>query len=58
MAPLRSPCIILWWAQVTETPEARRTAVFKSGTSNGLSGVIPVGGQHSPISGVGDRLAL
>jgi hypothetical protein len=28
----------LWWAQVTVTPEARSTAVFSSGTLNGLSG--------------------
>lgn len=58
IASLRSPCIILWWAHVTDTPDAKRTAVLRSGTSNGSSGVIPVGGQHSPISGVGERLAL
>lgn len=39
------------------TPEDRRTAVFRSGTLNGSSGVMPVGGQHPPISGVGARLA-
>lgn len=55
---MRSACIILWWAQVTETPEASRTAVLRRGISNGLNGVIPVGGQHSPTSGVGARLAL
>ncbi len=38
------------------TPEANRTAVFSRGTSNGFSGVIPVGGQHPPRSGVGARL--
>lgn len=38
------------------TPDARRTAVFRSGTSNGSSVVIPVGGQHPPSSGVGARL--
>lgn len=48
---------MLWWAHVTVTPEARRTAVFKRGTSNGSSVVMPVGGQHPPSSGVGARLA-
>lgn len=38
------------------TPDARRTAVFSRGTSNGLSGVIPMGGQCPPSSGVGARL--
>lgn len=58
MASLRLPCMMLWWAHVTVTPEASRTAVFSNGTSNGSSGVIPVGGQHSPNSGVGARLEL
>lgn len=39
-----------------ETPEARRTEVLSSGTSRGSRGVIPVGGQHPPSSGVGARL--
>lgn len=56
MACTRSPSIRLWWAQVTVTPEARRTAVFSRGTSNGSSVVIPVGGQQPPISGVGAKL--
>lgn len=38
------------------TPEANRTAVFNSGTSKGSRGIIPVGGQHPPSSGVGARL--
>jgi|ERR1044072_5790589 hypothetical protein len=46
----------LWWAQVTVTPEASRTAVFRSGTLNGFNGVIPAGGQQHPNSGVGDSL--
>lgn len=46
----------LWWAHVTVTPEARSTAVFRRGTLNGLRGLIPVGGQQHPSSGVGDRL--
>lgn len=39
-----------------DTPEAKRTEVFRSGTSIGFRGVIPVGGQHPPSSGVGARL--
>lgn len=56
MACFRSPSMRLWWAQVTVTPEAKSTAVFRRGTSNGSSVVIPVGGQHPPSSGVGARL--
>lgn len=55
-ASVRLPSINLWWAQVTVTPDARRTAVFRRGTLNGLSGLMPEGGQEHPISGVGDRL--
>lgn len=33
-----------------ETPDARSTDVLSNGTSNGLSGVIPVGGQQPPRS--------
>lgn len=39
-----------------ETPDASKTDVLSRGTSNGLSGVMPVGGQHPPSSGVGARL--
>ena len=46
----------LWWAHVTVTPEASSTAVLRRGTLNGLSGVMPVGGQAQPSSGVGDKL--
>lgn len=53
---MRLPSISLWWAHVTVTPEANRTAVFRSGTLNGLIGVIPTGGQQQPSSGVGARL--
>lgn len=38
------------------TPDASRTAVFKSGTSMGLRGRMPVGGQCPPVCGVGARL--
>lgn len=41
---------------MTVTPEARSTAVLSRGTSNGLSVVIPVGGQQPPSSGVGAKL--
>ena len=56
IACLRSPSMMLWWAQVTVTPDARSTAVFSSGTSKGSKVVIPVGGQQPPSSGVGARL--
>lgn len=52
----RLDSIKLWWAQVTVTPEAKRTAVFSRGTLNGLRGLIPAGGQQHPSSGVGDSL--
>jgi len=38
------------------TPDAKRTAVLRRGTENGFSGLIPVGGQEQPNSGVGARL--
>lgn len=47
---LRLPSIRLWWAQVIETPEARRTEVFRRGTSSGFRGVMPAGGQYPPSS--------
>lgn len=56
VASFRVPSIIEWWAQVTVTPEARRTAVLRRGTSNGFNGLIPLGGQEPPSSGVGARL--
>ena len=46
---------MLWWAQVTVTPEASRTAVFKRGTANGFRTLIPVGGHVHPSSGVGAK---
>lgn len=56
MACFRSPSIMLWWAQVTVTPEESNTAVLRRGTPKGSRGVMPVGGQQPPISGVGARL--
>lgn len=41
---------------MTVTPEARRMAVFSSGTSMGLSGLMPAVGHWPPSSGVGTRL--
>lgn len=52
----RLPSIRLWWAHVIDTPDARKTDVFRSGTSRELRGVIPVGGQQPPRSWVGARL--
>lgn len=56
MVCFRSPSIMLWWAHVTVTPDARRTAVLRSGTSKGSRVIMPVGGQQPPNSGVGERL--
>ena len=47
---------IVWWAHVTETPDARRIAVLRRGTAKGLIGVMAVGGQVQPSWWVGDRL--
>ena len=41
---------------MTVTPDASSTAVFRSGTLNGLIGVTPIGGQQHPSSGVGAKL--
>ena len=38
------------------TPDDRRTAVFSKGTKKGLRGLMPVGGQVTPISTLGARL--
>lgn len=46
----------LWCAQVTVTPDARSTAVLRSGTSKGSRAVMPAGGQQPPSSGAGARL--
>jgi len=56
MASVRLLARILWCDHVIVTPEERSTAVFSSGTRKGFSGVIPVGGQVTPISTVGARL--
>lgn len=56
MASTRFPERILWWAQVTVTPEDKSTAVLSRGTKNGLIGVIPVGGHETPNSIVGASL--
>ena len=56
MASLRCLERILWWAQVTVTPEDSNTAVFSRGTKNGFIGLMPVGGQATPSSIVGASL--
>lgn len=53
---IKFPSIIEWWAQVTVTPEANSTAVFRRGTLNGLRGLIPIGGHIHPSSIVGESL--
>lgn len=53
---IRFVSIRLWWAHVTVTPDAKRTAVFRSGMLNGFRGVIPIGGQQQPSSWVGANL--
>lgn len=52
----RLPSMRLWCAHVIETPDARRTDVFRRGTSRGFKGIIPVGGQQPPRSWVGTKL--
>lgn len=48
--------IILWWAQVTVTPEESKIAVFNKGTWKGLNTRILKGGHNFPNSTVGERL--
>lgn len=50
------PLTILWWAQVTVTPELNKIIVFNKGTENGSNASIPTGGQHRPTSTAGDKL--
>ena len=52
--PRRSPSISEWWAYVTLAPEDRSKIVFSRGTSKGLRGSMPAGGQHAPSSTVGE----
>lgn len=47
---------ILWWAQVTETPDVIKIIVFNRGILKGSKISIPVGGHFNPNSIVGDRL--
>jgi hypothetical protein len=51
-----SPDISAWCAHVTVTPDDRSTTVFSSGTPQGLSGLIPIGGHILPSSTVGANL--
>jgi hypothetical protein len=50
------PSIRLRCTQVMDTPDERRTDVLRRGTSRGFSGLMLVGGQQPPSSGVGARL--
>jgi len=45
-----------WWAHVTVTPLASRTAVFNKGTWNGLIDKTPMGGHWLPNSKFGANL--
>lgn len=53
---LLSPLTILWWAQVTVTPELSKITVFSKGTEKGFKGSIPNGGHITPTSTEGDKL--
>ena len=53
-APDLIPCIIEWWAYVTEKPDANSIIVFNMGNSKGLTVSIPEGGQCAPNSTLGD----
>jgi len=48
--------IMLWWDQVTVTPEDRRMMVFRRGILMGLNGLMERGGQFCPSSIVGEIL--
>lgn len=48
--------IILWWDHEIEIPEEIRIVVFNRGISNGLNGIIFIGGQIDPISILGDNI--
>lgn len=48
------PFKIRWWANVTVTPEDKRTTEFSKGTFKGLKVSRPNGGHIWPISTVGD----
>lgn len=50
IAPFRFPPIKEWCAQVIVEPLDNRIIVFKSGSSKGLTGSTPTGGQVQPNS--------
>lgn len=50
------PFMIIWQAHIMVTLKARRTAIFRSGTSRGFRGSIPVGNHHPLSSSLGTRL--
>jgi hypothetical protein len=49
--------VIAWCAYVTVAPEQSNNNVFNNGTSIGLNGSIPFGGQIEPISITGANAA-
>jgi hypothetical protein len=51
--PGRLPAINAWCDQVTEAPEESKRMVLSNGSSHGLIGTIPAGGQAQPSSTVG-----
>lgn len=55
-ACLKLLLIILWWDQEIEIPEEIKITVFKRGISNGLNGLIFLGGHIVPTSMLGDNL--
>jgi len=46
---------ILWWAQVTLTPEESKTTVLRRGTEKVSRATMPTGGQQQPSSTAGLR---
>ena len=41
---------------MTDTPDDNKIKVFNRGILKGLNGLMPIGGQNSPISMFGERL--
>jgi hypothetical protein len=55
IAPLRSPLIRAWCAQVTKAPLDNNNIVFNKGIAKGSKDSIPTGGHTAPISIVGAK---
>jgi len=56
-ASILLPAVMAWCAYVTVAPEQSKIKVFNNGTSIGLNGSIPFGGQIDPNSIVGAKAA-